>query len=593
MKKYREGVLVILCLGFIICFVLLLNYLNVITSNYNISNSQKIEIGEIKDKFYTVKNLKIHKGTLEFDINFDHPEDLVLIFDNMEFEYELYKNSVLELQNKEVDQENYTSNFSYIITELGDNASYKLLGKDIEYVNIYYTTKKSYINYVQQRTFSYSILLNAFIIIGLFNLAMFIIDRDAKSFLMMAVTSSTLAFKVLTMGEFFFFNQIIIISVQNQNFWGSMPGLINFFFPLFTLICYFDIQLPSRYKKFLAICIIGLLFSAANHSVYRSIFISMLIFVSFLYSCLFLKIIKEKKENWEIIYIATVLFGAGTFYKALVDGNYIINGNIDFFFHTTGFGCLIYLATFAGLFVQDYRARVDRLTKTSEKIHLLRGLSHDFKLPLSVIKSSLQIVERYSYIDKEGNEFIETSLESVTELNKMIDNMNSYLNVTMEYKIDYIGIVNSYKRIVPHLRLLNKNNLYELDINCTGDDARLEMSFSDFYRMLLNLVDNALKFTEPGGRIGIDICSSDKITIEVSDTGIGMTSEEIPNIFNQFYQIDKSRNVEGMGLGLSVVSKIVELSKGEIFIESEIGLGTTVTIIFPVDQEINSPFNIN
>jgi two-component system phosphate regulon sensor histidine kinase PhoR len=101
--------------------------------------------------------------------------------------------------------------------------------------------------------------------------------------------------------------------------------------------------------------------------------------------------------------------------------------------------------------------------------------------------------------------------------------------------------------------------------------------------VLLNLLDNAVKYTEKGeialqaGRKG------DRIEVRVSDTGVGIQDKHLPRIFERFYRVDKARSraLGGTGLGLSIVKHIIQIHGGDIQVESRVGSGTTFTIHLP------------
>ena len=103
-------------------------------------------------------------------------------------------------------------------------------------------------------------------------------------------------------------------------------------------------------------------------------------------------------------------------------------------------------------------------------------------------------------------------------------------------------------------------------------------------RLLINLLDNALKFTHEGGRVSVRVApAGDRVTIAVRDTGVGIASADRPHVFERFFRADPSRtsSTEGTGLGLSLVQWIVERHGGSITVESELGVGTTFTVSLP------------
>ena len=107
--------------------------------------------------------------------------------------------------------------------------------------------------------------------------------------------------------------------------------------------------------------------------------------------------------------------------------------------------------------------------------------------------------------------------------------------------------------------------------------------------MLQNLLSNALKFTPANGRIEWRFqANSDTMQMTLTDTGQGIAAEDLPHLFERFYRADKARTrtTGGTGLGLSLVQSVVHLYEGQISIESPgPGLGTTVTIIWPISEE--------
>jgi signal transduction histidine kinase len=113
-----------------------------------------------------------------------------------------------------------------------------------------------------------------------------------------------------------------------------------------------------------------------------------------------------------------------------------------------------------------------------------------------------------------------------------------------------------------------------------SDPARLEQVVS-------NLIDNAIKYTDSGGKIFIELRQSgNEAVLSVRDTGIGIPQEEIAHLFDRFYRVDKarSRGTGGTGLGLSIVDKIVQLHNGYIEVHSEEGVGSEFIVRLPIDQ---------
>jgi two-component system phosphate regulon sensor histidine kinase PhoR len=111
-----------------------------------------------------------------------------------------------------------------------------------------------------------------------------------------------------------------------------------------------------------------------------------------------------------------------------------------------------------------------------------------------------------------------------------------------------------------------------------GDKVRLEQAF-------INLMDNAVKFNRVGGEVCVDARrgGDGRVRVTISDTGLGIPSEDLPRIFERFYRVDKARSREmgGTGLGLAIVKHIIERMGGIVTVDSTLGKGSTFTVILP------------
>lgn len=109
------------------------------------------------------------------------------------------------------------------------------------------------------------------------------------------------------------------------------------------------------------------------------------------------------------------------------------------------------------------------------------------------------------------------------------------------------------------------------------------------WHILQNLLNNALKYSPQGGKIYVDIIAQEKtVTFRIQDQGIGISQESQKHLFEPFYRADNVENIAGTGLGLSIVRKCVEAYQGQIFVDSQLGKGTTFTVILPRQQPVMS-----
>jgi signal transduction histidine kinase len=123
-----------------------------------------------------------------------------------------------------------------------------------------------------------------------------------------------------------------------------------------------------------------------------------------------------------------------------------------------------------------------------------------------------------------------------------------------------------------------------LNINPQGNDFRITADRDKIEQVFVNLIDNAVKYTESAGRINISLLEQqDAITVTVEDNGIGIAKEDLDRVFERFYRVDKARSRElgGTGLGLGIAKHIVLAHNGKINIESQINEGTKVLVTLP------------
>ncbi|OOM05854.1 sensor histidine kinase [Clostridium saccharobutylicum] len=240
---------------------------------------------------------------------------------------------------------------------------------------------------------------------------------------------------------------------------------------------------------------------------------------------------------------------------------------------------------------EDSAKKIKETLKIQDEI--FANVSHELKTPLNVIFSANQLTEFYV-----KNSFIEDDKEKILKniniikqncyrfmklINNIVDisKMNSgffKVNLSNENIVDVTEeIVQSISEYInaKHINIIFDTNTEEKIIAC--DPEKIE-------RVILNLISNAIKFTNTDGSIFVNVIDKgDTVEIDVKDTGIGIEEKYLNNIFERFEQVDKSisRNAEGSGIGLSLVKSIVNMHGGKISVESEVGKGSIFKIELP------------
>ncbi|MBN1535031.1 MAG: response regulator [Spirochaetes bacterium] len=223
-----------------------------------------------------------------------------------------------------------------------------------------------------------------------------------------------------------------------------------------------------------------------------------------------------------------------------------------------------------------------KLNKSDQqKTYFFTNLSHEIKTPLTLILNYMN-----KYTEKHG------VTPEITIINKNINKLLSdMINLFDVLKFERGMIVYNHDSLVDLSDSIEqKSELYKSyassrDINITFEIEKSIIIKADPFaveRIINNVLDNAIRYNNNGGSVGISLKSeNDRASLTICDTGVGIQSDRIQNIFEPYYQIPhEKRNLEGIGMGLSIVRSIVDSLQGTIDMKSEPGMGTELTIIF-------------
>ncbi|MCF0126763.1 MAG: HAMP domain-containing histidine kinase, partial [Clostridia bacterium] len=215
--------------------------------------------------------------------------------------------------------------------------------------------------------------------------------------------------------------------------------------------------------------------------------------------------------------------------------------------------------------------------------------------PLNVILSVEQLIttlnDKKEPIQKEKLKHYMTTLKNNSKrLLKLINDIIDTSKIESgSYKLDIEehDIVYVVEELALSMKDFIENNGLELIIDPKIETKIIECDAGDIEKCLVNIIGNAVKFTEPGGKIEIDVEEKEEnVIISISDTGIGIDEENIEEIFNRFGQAynKKSEEFGGSGIGLELTKQLILLHKGDLSVESEVGVGSKFIIVLPVKQ---------
>lgn len=223
------------------------------------------------------------------------------------------------------------------------------------------------------------------------------------------------------------------------------------------------------------------------------------------------------------------------------------------------------------------------------KDEFISNVSHELKTPLVSIIGYSELVDDESLgkISDEQKKALDTVLRNSERLRHLVDSLLFISKVqdrTIEYEFENIPIAEIIDDVIHKMFLEIKKKHLSIENNIPGNLPLINGDRDKLTKLLISILDNAIKFTPAGGLITVSAMEEDEtLHVIISDTGIGIKKELIPDLFQKFYQIDASvrRRYGGAGLGLYICKKIVEAHKGNIWIESEKGQGTAVHVTLP------------
>jgi two-component system phosphate regulon sensor histidine kinase PhoR len=219
----------------------------------------------------------------------------------------------------------------------------------------------------------------------------------------------------------------------------------------------------------------------------------------------------------------------------------------------------------------------------------IANISHEFKTPLTAIQGFAETLLGGALEDEQNRRrFLEIIREHALRLGRLTDDLLKLAQIEAGQSLRDMQPVSIAEVIVPCMEIARikaeqKNLLLDADYG-----GALPMLFGDMYafrEILQNLLDNALRYTPPGGRIHVKAAvEGSEMVLSVADTGIGIPKSDQDRIFERFYRADGARSREsgGTGLGLSIVKHLVEAHGGRIRVESEVGHGSTFYVHLPL-----------
>lgn len=211
----------------------------------------------------------------------------------------------------------------------------------------------------------------------------------------------------------------------------------------------------------------------------------------------------------------------------------------------------------------------------------IANVSHELKTPLAVIQNYGTMLQQPGLTEEKRLEYARSVTDSARRLASLVTNILKLNKLENQQIFPAVSVYNLSEQLCESLLQFEpvwEKQGIEIDVNL-AEGVRISADAELLSLVWNNLLSNAFKFTRQGGTVGVILTAdSQYATVQISDTGCGMSPEVGAHIFEKFYQGDASHATQGNGLGLALVKRVVDIMGGEICVESAPGVGSTFTV---------------
>lgn len=223
------------------------------------------------------------------------------------------------------------------------------------------------------------------------------------------------------------------------------------------------------------------------------------------------------------------------------------------------------------------------------KSQIIATISHEYRTPLTTILSSTELLKayRHKWDESKQKKHFERIQSTVAQMVVMLDDallLHKAEFEELEFKPVAINLATFFAKITKEFGVKEAIGKYKFTFTASERNITLNADVELVRKILVNLLSNATKFSEKGGEVSVRLFrESDRVILQVTDEGIGIPSEDRDRLFEFFSRGSNIGMIRGMGLGLAIAKKCVDLHSGDMKVESEEGNGTTITVSLPAD----------
>ncbi|MEA4902146.1 sensor histidine kinase KdpD [Desulfitobacterium sp.] len=243
------------------------------------------------------------------------------------------------------------------------------------------------------------------------------------------------------------------------------------------------------------------------------------------------------------------------------------------------------------------KVREAQLLSESEKLRtaLLNSVSHDLRTPLATMIGAVTTLleDNPIYDETTRNDLLQTIQQGAIRMNRLVNNLLDMARLEsgmLKLNKDWYDLEEIIQTAIE--RLGQALQVRDFRINCRPGLPLIYVDFVLIEQVVVNLLDNALKYSDPGSKILLNVRNSDQeIEVTVHDWGSQIPAEDLENIFDRFYRVRAPRQISGTGLGLAISKGIVELHNGRIWAENSLDGGVSIIFVLPSETVPEIPIN--
>ena len=239
------------------------------------------------------------------------------------------------------------------------------------------------------------------------------------------------------------------------------------------------------------------------------------------------------------------------------------------------------------------------VTKETEmeqmRTHFISNVSHELRTPVTVLRSYIDTLYNYgNEFDYETQkEFIGTINQEIIRLNRMVNDILDFSKLEADTVLEKepVNIVKLIEESINQVSVLTEEHHLKIEVSKDDDIPDVEINYDSIERAFTNLMSNAIKYSPENGTISVKILNlkdTDEVEVTVTDQGCGIAPEHQKKIFDRFYRVENNTHtIKGTGLGLNLVQTTIEKHHGgHVFVESEVGKGSTFGFVLPVTAPV-------